>query len=64
MTLDFKDVVPLIVGLRGAGKSNFLRCLLHDDARQHFLESDSVDFAFILIDLVALPQLVEWAVWE
>jgi DNA-binding winged helix-turn-helix (wHTH) protein len=53
-----------IVGLRGAGKSNFLWFLLRPDVRQHYLNADPADFVFIFIDLVPLPEPTEWSMWE
>jgi energy-coupling factor transporter ATP-binding protein EcfA2 len=45
-----------LVGLRGAGKSNFLRFLLRQDVRQHYLGQNYADFALVLIDLLALTN--------
>jgi len=53
-----------LVGLRGAGKSNFLRFLLREDVRQYYLGQDCADFAFILVNLLALTERTEWAVYE
>jgi len=53
-----------LIGLRGAGKSNFLRFLLRQDVRRHYLGQDSADFAFALVDLLALAECTEWAVYE
>lgn len=53
-----------VLALRGGGKSNFLRFLLRDDVRQRYLESDTADFVFILIDLLALTECTEWALCE
>ena len=53
-----------LIGLRGAGKSNFLRFLLRADVRQHYLGQHSADFALMLVDLLALTERAEWAVWE
>ncbi len=53
-----------LIGLRGAGKSNFLRFLLRQDVRRHYLGQDWADFAFVLIDLLALTERTEWAVYE
>jgi DNA-binding winged helix-turn-helix (wHTH) protein len=53
-----------IVGLRGVGKSNFLHFLIRDDVRQNYLGFDATDFDFILVDLLALPESAESAVWE
>jgi hypothetical protein len=53
-----------LVGLRGAGKSNFLRFLLRQDVRQHYLEQDYTDFAFVLTNLLALTERTQWAFYE
>ena len=53
-----------LVGLRGAGKSNFLRFLLREDVRRHYLGQDYADFLFVLVDLLALVEPAEWAVYE
>ncbi len=53
-----------LVGLRGAGKSNFLRFLLRADVRRHYLGQDYADFVFVLVDLLALAERAEWAVYE
>ena len=50
-----------LVGLHGTGKSGFLRFLLRQDVRQHYLEQDHTDFAFILINLLALTERTQWA---
>jgi hypothetical protein len=53
-----------LVGLRGAGKSNFLRFLLRQDVRQLYLGPDYASFVFVLVDLLALVERTEWAVYE
>jgi len=53
-----------IVGLRGGGISNVLHFLLLEEAHQQYLKEDYDDFAFILIDLLALTECTEWAVCE
>lgn len=53
-----------LVGLRGAGKSNFLHFLLREDVRRHYLGRDHVNFTFVLIDLLALTECTDWAVHE
>jgi hypothetical protein len=53
-----------LIGLRGAGKSNFLRFLLRQDVRQRYLGWNWADFAFVLIDLLAVAERSEWAVYE
>jgi hypothetical protein len=53
-----------LVGLRGAGKSNFLRFLLREDVQHHYLGQDYADFAFVLINFLALTERTEWAVYE
>jgi DNA-binding winged helix-turn-helix (wHTH) protein len=52
-----------LIGLRGAGKSNFLRFLLHEDVRQHYLGQAYTDFLFVLSDLLLLAECTEWAVY-
>jgi DNA-binding winged helix-turn-helix (wHTH) protein len=53
-----------IIGLRGTGKSNFLRFLLRDAVRQHYLEPNGGKVALILVDRLALTEHVDWAIWE
>jgi len=53
-----------LIGLRGAGKSNFLRFLLRQDVQQHYLGQAYADYVFVLIDLLALTECTEWAVYE
>ncbi len=53
-----------LVGLRGAGKSNFLRFLLRSDVQQHYLGRDYSKFAFVHIDLLSLVDHSSWAVYE
>ena len=53
-----------LIGLRGAGKSNFLRFVLSHTARQHYLGQGWADFSLVLIDLLALTEYAEWAVFE
>ncbi len=53
-----------LIGLRGAGKSNFFRFLLREDVRQHYVGQGYADFVFVLIDLLALTERTEWAVYE
>ena len=53
-----------LIGLRGAGKSNFLRFLLRQDVRQRYLGRGDADFALVLVDLLALVEPAEWAVYE
>lgn len=53
-----------LIGLRGAGKSNFLRFLLCEDVRQHYLGQNYADFVLILVDFLALTERTEWAVYE
>ena len=50
-----------LVDLRGAGKSSLLCFLLRQDVRQHYPEQDHTDFAFILINLLALTERTQWA---
>ncbi len=53
-----------LVGLRGAGKSNFFRFLLCENILRHYLGRGYADFVLVLIDLLALAELTEWAVYE
>jgi DNA-binding winged helix-turn-helix (wHTH) protein len=53
-----------LVGLRGTGKSNFLRFLLRQGVQQYYLGHDHTDFIFTLINLLALGECTEWAVYE
>jgi DNA-binding winged helix-turn-helix (wHTH) protein len=53
-----------LIGLRGSGKSNFLRFLLRENVRQHYLKQNYADFIFVLIDLLALAKQAEWTVYE
>lgn len=53
-----------LIGLRGAGKSNFLRFLLRKDVQLHYLGQDQVNFAFILINLLSLTERTEWEVYD
>ena len=53
-----------LVGLRGAGKSNFLRFLLRPDVHQHYLGRDHPNFSFVHVDLLSLVNHSSWAVYE
>ncbi len=53
-----------LIGLRGAGKSNFLRFILRQDVQQHYLGPNHADYAIILIDLLALSECTDWAMCE
>jgi hypothetical protein len=53
-----------LIGLRGAGKSNFLQFLLREDVQRHYLGQDYTDFVFVLIDLLALTECTEWTLYE
>ena len=46
-----------IIGLRGAGKSNFTRFLLRNEVRQHYLGGHYSDFTFALINLLSLAKV-------
>lgn len=50
-----------VLGLRGAGKSNFLRSLLRHDTQHRYLEQTWADFLFVLVDLLSLIERTEWA---
>lgn len=53
-----------LVGLRGAGKSNFLRFLLRPDVQRHYLGQGESQPVFILVNLLALTQPTMLAVYE
>lgn len=53
-----------ILGLRGSGKSNFIRFLLRSDTQQHYLGQDQVNCIFVLINLLSLTEHSEWAIYE
>jgi hypothetical protein len=53
-----------LIGLRGAGKSNFLRFLLRNDVQRHYLGQKHTDFLFVLVNLLSLTEHAEWAVYE
>ena len=53
-----------VVGLRGAGKSNFIRFLLRTDMRQFYLDEHQGHFIFILVNLLSLTERSEWGVYE
>ena len=53
-----------LLGLRGAGKSNFLRFILRQEVRARYLGPAEADFTIIYVDLLALAQPAEWAVYE
>jgi DNA-binding winged helix-turn-helix (wHTH) protein len=53
-----------IIGLRGAGKSNFLRFLLFPDVRQQYLGSNQATHYFVFINLLSLSERTEWGVYE
>ena len=53
-----------VVGLRGAGKSNFVRFLLRADVQQSYLGQDQAHFAFVLVNLLSLTERSEWGVYE
>ncbi len=53
-----------IIGLRGTGKSNFIRFLLRVDTQQHYLGQDQANFIFVLVNLLSLTECSEWGVYE
>jgi hypothetical protein len=53
-----------IVGLRGSGKSNFIRFLLRLDTQQYCLGQEQVNFTFVLVNLLFLTERSEWGVYE
>ncbi len=54
-----------ILGLKGAGKSNFIR-FLFDKAfpREHYLGVEHARFVFVLVNLLDLGEPTEWAIYE
>lgn len=53
-----------LIGLRGVGKSNFLRFLLRENVRQKYLAPESNIFWFILADFLSLVERTEWGIYE
>lgn len=53
-----------LIGLHGVGASNFLAFLRREDVRQHYLGQDYADVTFVLIDLLALTEQTEAAVYH
>jgi DNA-binding winged helix-turn-helix (wHTH) protein len=53
-----------LIGLRGVGTSNFLAFLRREDVRQHYLGQAYADVSFVLIDLLALAEQTEAAVYH
>lgn len=53
-----------IIGLRGSGKSNFIRFLLRSETREHYLGPPHTNYSFVLINLLSLSERSEWAVYE
>ena len=53
-----------IVGLRGSGKSNFIRFLLRADTQQQHLGSGQSNFVFAPVNLLFLIERNEWGVYE
>src|SRR5689334_14946557 len=53
-----------VIGLRGVGKSNFLRFLLRENVRQQYLGQESNNFCFILVDFLSLIERTEWGIYE
>ena len=53
-----------IVGLRGSGKSNFIRFILDTDTQQHYLGHDQTNFIIVLVNLLVLTERSEWGVYE
>lgn len=53
-----------IIGLRGAGKSNFLQFLLREDVKRRHLRRNPEVFHFLLINLLALVERTDWGVYE
>ncbi|MBN2117367.1 MAG: winged helix-turn-helix domain-containing protein [Anaerolineales bacterium] len=53
-----------VIGMRGAGKSNFLRFLFHKDVQQHYLGQKQADFLFVLVNLLSLAECTSWGFYE
>ncbi len=53
-----------LIGLRGAGKSNFFHFLLRQDVQQHYLGPDHANFVLVLIDLLALVERADWVIYS
>lgn len=53
-----------LIGLRGAGKSNFMRFLLREDVQQYYLGEDCAHVSFVYIDPLALVELSDWTYYE
>lgn len=53
-----------IVGLRGAGKSNFLRFLLRKNVKQKYLGRLWINYSFVHLDLLSLTDYSEQAVYD
>lgn len=53
-----------LIGLRGAGKSNFFHFLLREDVRQHYLGHEHSNFALVYLDLLNLIDLSSGAFYE
>lgn len=53
-----------VVGLRGAGKSNFVCFLIREDVRQHYLGPASSDYVFVHLDMLKLEEYASWAVYD
>jgi len=53
-----------IIGLRGAGKSNFNRFLLRTNVQQRYLGQNQANFTFVLINLLSLTERSEWGLYE
>ncbi len=53
-----------VLGLRGAGKSNFLQFLQRHDVRVLYLAQDHRDIPFVLLNFLSLTERTEWGVYE
>ncbi len=53
-----------LIGLRGVGKSNFLRFLLHSDVQQYYLGQNQPDYLFVLVNLLSLAEDTSWGFYE
>jgi DNA-binding winged helix-turn-helix (wHTH) protein len=53
-----------IIGLRGAGKSNFLHFIFREDVRLHYLGQEKDNYLFIPLDLLSLSEYSSWSVYE
>ncbi len=53
-----------IIGMRGAGKSNFLGFLFRNDVRHLYLGRNQTNFLLILVNLLSLVECNSWGFYE